>query len=102
MDGEWNDRPGPHAEIGRRHAQREIDLGGGDPMMNAFENELNAVAAGVATGQPSEFLTADLARDAGLLKMVPRAADTLLKEHPVQVEKLIRRWIGDASRFAGV
>jgi len=48
------------------------------------------------------FRVADLARDAGLLKMVPGAADTLLKEHPDQVDKLIRRWIGDASRFAGV
>ena len=48
------------------------------------------------------FRVADLARDAGLLKMIPAAADTLLKHHPQQVDKLIRRWIGDASRFAGV
>jgi len=48
------------------------------------------------------FRVADLARDAGLLKMIPSAADTLLKHHPEQADKLIRRWIGDASRFAGV
>jgi len=48
------------------------------------------------------FRVADLARDAGLLKMIPTAADTLLKQHPDQADKLIRRWIGDASRFAGV
>jgi len=48
------------------------------------------------------FRVADLARDAELLKMIPDAADTLLKEHPVQADKLIRRWIGDTSRFAGV
>jgi ATP-dependent DNA helicase RecG len=48
------------------------------------------------------FRIADLARDAGLLKMVPKTADTLLKEHPQQADKLIRRWVGDASRFAGV
>ena len=48
------------------------------------------------------FRVADLARDAGLLKMIPSAADTLLKQHPRQVDKLIRRWIGDTSRFAGV
>ena len=48
------------------------------------------------------FRVADLARDAGLLKLIPATADTLLKEHPKQVDKLIRRWIGDASRFAGV
>lgn len=48
------------------------------------------------------FRVADLARDAGLLKKIPSAADTLLKQHPEQADKLIRRWIGDASRFAGV
>jgi ATP-dependent DNA helicase RecG len=48
------------------------------------------------------FRVADLARDAGLLKMIPAVADTLLKQHPGQADKLIRRWIGDASRFAGV
>jgi len=49
-----------------------------------------------------QFRVADLARDAALLKFVPEAADTLLKHHPEQADKLIRRWIGDASRFAGV
>jgi ATP-dependent DNA helicase RecG len=48
------------------------------------------------------FRVADLARDAGLLEMIPAVADTLLKQHPEQADKLIRRWIGDASRFAGV
>ncbi len=48
------------------------------------------------------FRVADLARDAGLLKMIPAVADRILKEHPEQAEKLIRRWIGDAARFAGV
>ena len=48
------------------------------------------------------FRVADLARDASLLKMIPATADTLLKEHPKQADKLIRRWIGDAARFAGV
>lgn len=48
------------------------------------------------------FRVADLARDAGLLKNIPSAADALLEQHPEQADKLIRRWIGDASRFAGV
>lgn len=48
------------------------------------------------------FRVADLARDAALLKMIPPVADVLLKQHPEQAEKLIRRWIGNASRFAGV
>ena len=49
-----------------------------------------------------QFRVADLARDAALLKFVPSAADTILNQHPEQADKLIRRWIGDASRFAGV
>jgi ATP-dependent DNA helicase RecG len=48
------------------------------------------------------FRVADLARDASLLKMIPTTADILLKDHPEQADKLIRRWIGDAARFAGV
>lgn len=48
------------------------------------------------------FRVADLARDAGLLQIIPVTADVLLKEHPRQADKLIRRWIGDTSRFAGV
>ncbi len=48
------------------------------------------------------FRVADLGRDASLLKGIPAVADELLKHHPRQADKLIRRWIGDASRFAGV
>ena len=48
------------------------------------------------------FRVADLARDAGLLKMIPAVADRLQRHHPERADKLIRRWIGDASRFAGV
>ena len=48
------------------------------------------------------FRVADLARDAGLLKMIPATANALLKDHPKQADKLIRRWVGDAARFAGV
>jgi ATP-dependent DNA helicase RecG len=48
------------------------------------------------------FRVADLARDAGLLKTIPSTADELLKDHPKQADKLIRRWIGDAAKFAGV
>ncbi len=48
------------------------------------------------------FRIADLARDADLLNLIPAVADRLLASHPKQSDKLIRRWIGDASRFAGV
>jgi len=49
-----------------------------------------------------QFRVADLARDQQLLERIPPAADRLLAEHPGQVEKLIHRWIGEATRFAGV
>jgi ATP-dependent DNA helicase RecG len=48
------------------------------------------------------FRVADLARDAGLLQLIPPVAKRLLAKHPQQAEKLIRRWVGDASRYAGV
>jgi ATP-dependent DNA helicase RecG len=49
-----------------------------------------------------QFRVADLARDAHLLHRIPAVADSLLRHHPGQVDKLIKRWIGDAARFAGV
>jgi len=49
-----------------------------------------------------QFRVADLARDADLLKSIPPAANQLLKHYPMQADKLIRRWVGDASKFAGV
>jgi len=48
------------------------------------------------------FRVADLARDADLLKRIPAAADALLQQNPDQADKLIRRWLGDTTRFAGV
>lgn len=49
-----------------------------------------------------QFRVADLARDADLIKIIPPTADVILKQHPGQADKLIRRWLGDASKFAGV
>jgi len=49
-----------------------------------------------------QFKVADLARDADLLARVPGIAGTMLEQHPEQADKLIRRWVGSASRFAGV
>ena len=49
-----------------------------------------------------QFRVADLSRDAHLLNRVPPLADELLTSHPQTVERLIRRWVGDAARFAGV
>jgi ATP-dependent DNA helicase RecG len=49
-----------------------------------------------------QFRVADLARDQELLESIPGVAQRLLTENPGLVHKLIRRWIGDAARFAGV
>jgi ATP-dependent DNA helicase RecG len=49
-----------------------------------------------------QFRVADLTRDQQLLESIPDVANRLLTENPDRVEKLIRRWIGDAARFAGV
>ena len=49
-----------------------------------------------------QFRVADLARDAHLLQRIPPVADSLLRHHPEQVDRLIHRWVGDAARFAGV
>jgi len=49
-----------------------------------------------------QFRVADLARDQHLLEQIPPVADRLLKENPGQAEKLVRRWIGDSTRFAVV
>jgi ATP-dependent DNA helicase RecG len=49
-----------------------------------------------------QFRVADLARDQHLLEQIPPVADRLLRENPGLAEKLVRRWIGDATRFAVV
>ncbi|MGD8384020.1 MAG: ATP-dependent DNA helicase RecG [Lysobacterales bacterium] len=49
-----------------------------------------------------QFRVADLARDADLLTRVPGVAETMLGRYPAQADELIRRWVGAASRFAGV
>ena len=49
-----------------------------------------------------QFRVADLARDQHLLEQIPPVADRLLKENPELADKLVRRWIGDSTRFAVV
>ena len=44
---------------------------------------------------------ADLIRDQGLLPEVRKAAEWLLRQHPEQVEALIRRWIGEQRILYG-
>ena len=49
-----------------------------------------------------QFRVADLGRDQGLLDLIPDAATQILSDSPEQADRLIERWIGDASRFAVV
>ena len=47
------------------------------------------------------FRVADLARDAGLLPAVHRAAQALLDRDPALADRVVDRWIGAAARYAG-
>ena len=49
-----------------------------------------------------QFRVADLARDQALLDRIPPVAERILAGAPEHAEKLISRWIGSATRFAGV
>jgi ATP-dependent DNA helicase RecG len=49
-----------------------------------------------------QFRVADLVRDQELLQRIPEVAAQLLEHSPDQAKKLVQRWIGDATRFAGV
>ncbi|HVA54859.1 MAG TPA: ATP-dependent DNA helicase RecG, partial [Gammaproteobacteria bacterium] len=45
---------------------------------------------------------ADLSRDAALIPKVQQAASLLLERYPAQVPLLVRRWLGENSRFGQV
>jgi len=49
-----------------------------------------------------QFRVADLGRDEALLDLIPETAARILKQEPARAERLVQRWIGDASRFAVV
>ena len=65
------------------------------------------VAAFIAGGLVPGFITQYRQRvggrlDQALLDLIPDTASRILREHPDQADRLIERWIGDASRFAVV
>ncbi|MDQ3205131.1 MAG: ATP-dependent DNA helicase RecG [Pseudomonadota bacterium] len=47
------------------------------------------------------FRVADLARDADLLPRVQEIGEQLLAESPELAERIVRRWVGSAARYAG-
>jgi len=74
---------------GFRIAEKDLELRGPGEVLGTRQ-----------TGQLAMRI-ADLARDASLLPAVQRAGGVLLRDHPDLVERLIERWIGAATRFAG-
>lgn len=79
-----------HTGDGFKIAEKDLELRGPGEVLGTRQTGI------------MQFRVADLARDAHLLNRIPAVADSLLKHHPEQVDKLIRRWVGDAARFAGV
>ncbi len=74
---------------GFRIAEKDLELRGPGEVLGTRQ-----------TGQLAMRI-ADLARDSALLPAVQRAGSVLLRDHPDLVERLIERWIGAATRFAG-
>ncbi len=79
-----------HTNDGFKIAEKDLELRGPGEVLGTRQ-----------TGM-LQFRVADLARDAHLLHRIPAAAESLLRHHPEQVDKLIQRWVGEAARFAGV
>jgi len=73
---------------GFRIAEKDLELRGPGEVLGTRQ-----------TGEAA-FRVANLARDAALLPQVSVAADALLAASPQAVERLIRRWVGRAERFA--
>jgi ATP-dependent DNA helicase RecG len=73
---------------GFRIAERDLELRGPGEVLGTRQ-----------TGEAA-FRVANLARDAALLPDVNAAADSLLAGDAAAVDRLIRRWVGRAERFA--
>jgi ATP-dependent DNA helicase RecG len=74
---------------GFRIAEKDLDLRGPGEVLGTRQ-----------TGQIA-LRIADLARDAVLLPDVQRAGAMLMRDRSELVDKLIERWIGHATRYAG-
>jgi ATP-dependent DNA helicase RecG len=74
---------------GFRIAEKDLELRGPGELLGTRQ-----------TGQLA-LRIADLSRDASLLPSVQRAGEVIQRDHAELVDRLIARWIGAASRFAG-
>ncbi len=71
-------------------ARRDLELRGPGELMGTRQTGL------------AQMRVADLLRDADLLPRVQIAAETLLRDLPLQVAPLIRRWVGQAEQYGRV
>ena len=69
-------------------AERDLELRGPGELLGTRQTGLAA------------FRVADLARDAGLLPQVHALAERLLADDPAAADRVIRRWVGGAARYA--
>jgi len=74
---------------GFRIAEKDLELRGPGEVLGTRQ-----------TGEMA-FRVADLARDTHLLPAVQRAGEIMMRDHVDLAERLIARWIGHATRFAG-
>jgi ATP-dependent DNA helicase RecG len=71
-------------------ARRDLELRGPGELLGTRQTGL------------AQMRVADLLRDADLLPRVQVAAETLLREFPLQVAPLIQRWVGHAEQYGRV
>jgi ATP-dependent DNA helicase RecG len=71
-------------------ARRDLELRGPGELLGTRQTGL------------AQMRVADLLRDADLLPRVQTAAETLLRDWPMQVAPLIRRWVGHAEQYGRV
>ena len=74
---------------GFRIAEKDLELRGPGEVLGTRQ-----------TGQLA-LRIADISRDAHLLPAVQRAGETMLRDYPELVERLVDRWIGSGARYAG-
>jgi ATP-dependent DNA helicase RecG len=71
-------------------AQRDLELRGPGELLGTRQ-----------TGLP-DYRIADLSRDADLMPAVQVAAQKIRRDHPHAAGRIIRRWLGDSSRYGKV
>ena len=71
-------------------ARRDLELRGPGELLGTRQTGL------------AQMRVADLLRDADLLPRVQIAAESVLRDWPLHVEPLIRRWVGHAEQYGRV